>query len=183
MNQYEVMYVIDTALEDQVRNDLIARFSSLVAQNGGNVDRVDEWGKRRLAYSINYKTEGYYVLMFITAPSDLPRELERNLQISESVLRYLVIRFEGVLPPKREPLKPFVPAAPAPTVADAEDKPAEAAPVEEAAAPAPEAAAEVAVPVVEAELPAPEATTEPEPSETPKADDAEATAEADTKPE
>ncbi len=132
MNQYEAMYVIDTQLEETVRQDLIARFSGLVAANGGTVDRVDEWGKRRLAYPINYKTEGYYVLMYITAPSDLPRELERNLQISDSVLRYLVTRFEGALPPKREPLKPFVPAAPR----------VEAAPVEAAAAPVEAAPAE-----------------------------------------
>ena len=109
MNQYEVMYVIDTALEEQARTDLINRFSGLVEANGGQVDRVDEWGKRRLAYAINYKTEGYYVLMYIAAPAALPRELERNFQINESVLRYMVIRFEGALPPKREPLKPYAP--------------------------------------------------------------------------
>ena len=111
MNQYEVMYVIDTALEEQARTDLINRFSGLVELNGGQVDRVDEWGKRRLAYAINYKTEGYYVLMYIAAPAELPRELERNLQINENVLRYMVIRYEGALPPKREPLKPYTPHA------------------------------------------------------------------------
>ena len=114
MNQYEVMYIIDTALEEQARADLINRFSGLVELNGGQVDRVDEWGKRRLAYAIDYKTEGYYVLMYIAAPADLPRELERNFQISDSVLRYMVIRFEGALPPKREPLKPYTPAHAAP---------------------------------------------------------------------
>ena len=62
MNQYEVMYVIDPALEDSARVELINRFSDLVKKNGGEVDRVDEWGKRRLAYAIQYKTEGYYVL-------------------------------------------------------------------------------------------------------------------------
>ena len=108
MNQYEVMYVIDAALEDSARVELINRFSDLVKKNGGEIDRVDEWGKRRLAYAINYKTEGYYVLMYIKAPSDLPRELERNLQIADSVLRYLVIRYEGEVPAKREPLKPYV---------------------------------------------------------------------------
>ena len=108
MNQYEVMYVIDAALEDGARVELINRFSELVKKNGGEIDRVDEWGKRRLAYAINYKTEGYYVLMYIKAPSDLPRELERNMQISDSVLRYLVVRYEGALPAKREPLKPYV---------------------------------------------------------------------------
>ena len=118
MTNYEVMYVIDTALEDSARAEVIARFSDIVTANGGNVVRIDEWGKRRLAYAINYKTEGFYVLMYITAPSDLPRELERNLQIADSVLRYLVIRFEGPIPAKREPLKPaFVPhAATAPAV-------------------------------------------------------------------
>ena len=139
MNQYEVMYVIDTALEEQARTDLINRFSSLVELNGGQVDRVDEWGKRRLAYAINYKTEGYYVLMYIAAPAELPRELERNFQINENVLRYMVIRYEGALPPKREPLKPYTPhntdvpaEAPAEAAPEAAEAPVEApeAPVE-----------------------------------------------------
>ena len=145
MNQYEVMYVIDTQLEDQARSELINRFSNLVAQNGGTVDRVDEWGKRRLAYAINYKTEGYYVLMYVTAPSELPRELERNMQIADSVLRYLVIRFEGPIPAKREPLKPFVPRDAAP----AAEAPAEA-PALEAEAPV-EAEADAEAPKAEIE--------------------------------
>ena len=154
MNQYEVMYVIDTALEDSARTELINRFSELVTKNGGEVDRVDEWGKRRLAYAINYKTEGYYVLMYIKAPSDLPREIERNLQISDSVLRYLVIRYEGELPAKREPLKPYAPreAAPEAAAAPVEAAPAEAAPVEAEAAPVEEAA-----PAADDEAPASEA--------------------------
>jgi len=137
MNQYEVMYVIDPALEDSARAELINRFSDLVTKNGGEVDRVDEWGKRRLAYAIQYKTEGYYVLMYIKAPAELPREIERNMQISDSVLRYLTVRYEGELPAKREPLKPYAPreAAPAAEVT--------AAPVE-VAAPAEAPVAEVA---------------------------------------
>lgn len=138
MNNYEVMYVIDTALEDQARTDIIDRFSALVAANGGKVERVEEWGKRRLAYAINYKTEGYYVLMYISAPSDLPRELERNFQISDAILRYLVIRLEGEIPAKREPLKPYVAreaAAETANEAAKEEAPAEA-PAAEAEAPA-----------------------------------------------
>jgi len=127
MNQYEVMYVIDPALEDSARSELINRFSDLVEKNGGKVDRVDEWGKRRLAYAIQYKTEGYYVLMYIQAPAALPREIERNMQISDSILRYLTVRYEGELPAKREPLKPYAPR----------EAVAEAAPVAaQAAAPA-----------------------------------------------
>ena len=137
MNQYEVMYIIDATLEDSARVELIERFSDLVKKNGGEIDRVDEWGKRRLAYAINYKTEGYYVLMYIKAPADLPKELERNFQINDNVLRYLVVRYEGELPAKREPLKPYAAR--------------EAAPVEEAPAAAP------AVEVVDDEKPESEA--------------------------
>ena len=120
MNQYEVMYVIDAGIDETTRTNLINRMAERVAQNGGKVDRVDEWGKRRLAYPINYKTEGYYVLMYITAPSELPRELERRMKINENVLRYLTVRFEGPIPAKREPLKPYAQreaAAPAPVAA------------------------------------------------------------------
>ena len=134
MNKYEVMYVIDTALEDAARAELEKRACELVTSNGGEVERVDEWGKRRLAYAINYKTEGYYVLMYIKAPADLPRELERNFKNIESVLRYLIVRYEGELPAKREPLKPY---------AQRDAAPAENAPAEEAASVSP---AEEAVP-------------------------------------
>ncbi len=137
MNQYEVMYVIDPTLEDSARSELINRFSDLVVKNGGEVDRVDEWGKRRLAYAIQYKTEGYYVLMYIKAPAELPREIERNMQISDSILRYLTVRYEGELPAKREPLKPYAPREAAP-VAEAAVAPAEA-PVAPAEVPVAEA--------------------------------------------
>lgn len=142
MNQYEVMYVIDAALEDSARVELIDRFSELVKKNGGEIDRVDEWGKRRLAYAINYKTEGYYVLMYIKAPSELPKELERNFQISDKILRSLIIRYEGEVPAKREPLKPYA----------AREAAAPAEPVVEAAAPV----------AVEAEAPAAEAVVDDE---------------------
>ncbi len=121
MNKYEVMYVLDAALEDSARAEMINYFSGIVEKNAGTIDRIDEWGKRRLAYAINYKTEGYYVLMYIQAPSELPRELERNFQISDNVLRYLVVRYEGELPAKREPLKPYAAREAAPVAA--EEKP------------------------------------------------------------
>ena len=137
MNRYELTYIIDTALEETARKELIEKVSNLIAANGGEVEKVDEtWGKRRLAYAINYKTEGWYVLVTFKAPADLPRELERNLEIYDSVLRYLVVK----LVEKRSNVKPRA-VRPAPV----------AAPVEEAA-PAPEAA-----PAAEAEAPAADA--------------------------
>ncbi len=94
MNKYEVLYVIDPAVEDEPRKELIDRFSGIITDNGGTVDKVEEWGKRRLAYPINFKNEGYYVLLHMTAAPEFPRELERNLQISDQIMRYLVTREE-----------------------------------------------------------------------------------------
>ena len=88
MNRYELTYIIDTALEETARKELIEKVSALIAANGGEVEKVDEtWGKRRLAYAIDYKTEGWYVLVTFKAPAELPRELERNLEIYDSVIR------------------------------------------------------------------------------------------------
>ena len=91
MNQYEVMYVVDAALEDSARSELINRFNELVVKNGGEVERVDEWGKRRLAYAINYKTEGYYVLMSFTSGPEFPKELDRILGITEGIMRSMIV--------------------------------------------------------------------------------------------
>lgn len=113
MNRYELTYIIDAALEETARKELIEKISGLIVANGGEVEKVDEtfWGKRRLAYAIDYKTEGWYVLVTMKAPAELPRELERNLQIYENVLRYLVVKLEE----KRSNVKPRAarPAAPA----------------------------------------------------------------------
>ena len=137
MNKYEMIYIIDTGLEEAARKELIEKVSALIANNGGEIEKVDEtWGKRRLAYAIDYKTEGWYVLVNFQAPAELPRELERNLQINENVLRYLVVKLEE----KRSAVKPRA-ARPAPV----EDAPA----VEEAAPVAVEPVAEVA-PAMEA---------------------------------
>ena len=130
MNRYELTYIIDTALEEEARKELIEKVSALIAQNGGEVEKVDEtWGKRRLAYPINDKPEGYYVLVTMQAPAELPKEIERNLRINENVLRSLVIKLEE----KKHSVKPRpvrVPvAAPVQEAAPAEEAPA-AAPVE-----------------------------------------------------
>ncbi len=141
MNRYEMIYIIDTGLEDSARKELIEKVSALIVNNGGEIEKVDEtWGKRRLAYAIDYKTEGWYVLVTFKAPAELPRELERNLQINENVLRYLVVK----LVEKRSSVKPRAnrPAPVAAPVDDAEAVPAAVeAPVAEEAAPAAEEAA------------------------------------------
>ena len=134
MNRYELTYIIDTALEETARKELIEKVSNLIAANGGEVEKVDEtWGKRRLAYAIDYKTEGWYVLVTFKAPADLPRELERNLEIYDSVIRYLVVKLvekrSNVKPRAVRPAAPVAPVEAAPAV----ETPAEAAPAVEAA--------------------------------------------------
>ena len=113
MNRYELTYIIDTALEENARKELIEKFSALIAQNGGEVEKVDEtWGKRRLAYAINDKPEGYYVLVTFKGPSELPREIERNMGISEDVLRCLIIKLEEKKHSvKPRPVRPAAPVA------------------------------------------------------------------------
>ena len=128
MNKYEVVYIIDPAVEEDARKELITKFNDLITGNGGSVDKVEEWGKRRLAYAIDYKTEGYYVLVNFQAEAELPKELERNLQISDSVIRYQVIkqieRKVGIKPRAVRPA-PVAPAAEAPA-AEAPAEPVEA---------------------------------------------------------
>ncbi len=92
MNKYESMYILKPDLDEETKKSLIEKFKGLVEQNGGKVETVDEWGLRKLAYEINYIKEGYYVLMTFEAGPELPAELERNYNISDSVLRYNVIR-------------------------------------------------------------------------------------------
>lgn len=118
MNNYEVLYVIDGTLSDEAIKEQVAKFTELVAANGGEVVQVDEWGKRRLAYQINYKSEGYYVLMNFKSEPDFPVELERNFGINESIMRYMVERKpEGYVPPKKA-AKPKPAAKPAEAEAD-----------------------------------------------------------------
>ena len=129
MNRYELTYIIDTALEEEARKELIEKISSLIAQNGGEVEKVDEtWGKCRLTYPINDKPEGYYVLVTMQAPAELPKEIERNLRINENVLRSLVIKVEE----KKHSVKPRPVRTPvaAPVQEAAPEEAPAAAPVE-----------------------------------------------------
>ena len=73
MNRYEMIYIIDADLEEAARKELIEKVSALITNNGGEIEKVDEtWGKRRLAYAIDYKTEGWYVLVNSMHRSNCP---------------------------------------------------------------------------------------------------------------
>ena len=95
----DIAVIIDTnitpELEEEAIKAIIEKFSGIITANGGEIESVDEWGKRRLAYPIDYKTEGYYVLTTFSAAPEFPRELERNFNNDENILRYLVVRKEA----------------------------------------------------------------------------------------
>ena len=125
MNKYELIYIIDTAVEEAARQELIEKFNGIIAANGGEVVKVEEWGKRRLAYAIDYKTEGYYVYVAFNGASELPKELSRNLGINESVIRSQVVK----LVEKKSSVKPR-PVRVAPVAPAAEAEEAVAAPAQ-----------------------------------------------------
>lgn len=88
---YETIFIIDAALEEDAVNALKEKFTNLIAQNG-TVENVDEWGKRRFAYEIDDKTEGYYVLVDFTSDGEFPKELDRQYRITDGILRTIIIR-------------------------------------------------------------------------------------------
>ncbi len=92
MNSYELLYIIDNDISDEAKESVIAKISAVITDNGGTIDDVNRWGTRKLAYSINYKNEGYYVLVNFTAEPSLPTELERIMRITDSVVRFLVVK-------------------------------------------------------------------------------------------
>ena len=91
MNKYECLYVIVPELNEEETKSVIEKFNGVITANGGMIENVDEWGKRRLAYTIDYKTEGYYVLMSFTSAPEFPRELDRILGITEGVMRSMIV--------------------------------------------------------------------------------------------
>ena len=90
---YEVVYIIDPAQGEEAIAATVAKFQALAEQNGSNVV-VEEWGKRKLAYAIDYKTEGYYVLMSFTSAPEFPKELDRVFGITEGIMRSVVIKLD-----------------------------------------------------------------------------------------
>lgn len=87
---YEAMVVFSLKKDEDAIKALIEKFKNLIEKNGTLTEEVNEWGKRKLAYAINYETEGYYVLYSFTSKPDFPAELGRVLNITDGVLRALV---------------------------------------------------------------------------------------------
>ena len=91
MNSYETLFVISPELSEDATKALVEKFTGLIAENG-ELGEVSEWGRRRLAYPIDYKNEGYYVLVNFKSEGAFTLELERVFGITEGILRSIVIR-------------------------------------------------------------------------------------------
>ena len=94
MRQYETIFIVDPEFETDAIKELVEKFKGLVEHQGGQVTEVDEWGKRRLAYPINDRREGYYFLMNFTANPETAQDLERVYKITNGLMRYLIIKKE-----------------------------------------------------------------------------------------
>jgi small subunit ribosomal protein S6 len=163
------MVILDPEIDERTVAPSLDKFLNVIRNDGGTIDSVDIWGRRRLAYEINKKTEGIYAVVQLTANPSATVELDRQLKLSEAVMRTKVLRAEEAIAQVAEATKaaeekaarkaaatPKVAAAPKADAAPAAT-PAPAAPAEPAAAEA--APAEAAAPVAEA-APAVDATSE-----------------------
>lgn len=93
INKYETIMVLDASKTEEEISALLEKFKSLIEKHG-EIESVDEWGKRKLAYPINFMNEGYYVLVNFKSAPEFPRELERVYGITDGVLRSIVIKRE-----------------------------------------------------------------------------------------
>ena len=128
INSYEVMFIVDLAHGEEAVKESVNKFLGLISENAELVE-VSEWGKRRLAYAIDYKNEGYYVVATFKSTSEFPVELERVFNIDENIMRSMIIKLEF------EAVKHEAPVVEAEEVAaPVEEATEEAAPAEENAA-------------------------------------------------
>jgi len=94
LREYEVMVIVDETAEDKLEA-VVERVTQIVTGGGGEVTKVDRWGKRKFAYEIDHKTDGFYLVIEFTADTDLLLELERVLLLADEVVRHKVVRREA----------------------------------------------------------------------------------------
>lgn len=94
MTKYEIMYIIRPDIEEDAHNSLIERFNGILTDNGAEIAKVDELGKRRFAYEINDLRDGYYVVLNFTSGPEAVSEFARLAKFSDDIIRHMVIRVE-----------------------------------------------------------------------------------------
>lgn len=92
MRHYEVMVILDAGLDEDAIREIVDRATLAITNSGGTVDKVDRWGKRRFAYEVHHRSEGYYVLVEATAEPAAVDSVDRVLGLADEVIRHKVIR-------------------------------------------------------------------------------------------
>lgn len=91
LKQYEVMFIVNTANEDAIKAS-IQLVQDTIKRIGGSIDKVDEWGKRHLAYEVKHQSEGYYVVIDFQCEPDQLKELDRVIKIHENIIRHIIVK-------------------------------------------------------------------------------------------
>lgn len=92
MKKYETIFVLNSEMNEEQVNSTIDKVKSIIEKSNGTIENVDIWGKKKLAYEINKKTEGYFVLINFESSEDFPKELDRNFRIMDSVIRHIIVK-------------------------------------------------------------------------------------------
>ncbi|MFO8028337.1 MAG: 30S ribosomal protein S6 [Cyclonatronaceae bacterium] len=101
-NYYEVTFVINPVLEEEQVKEVKDGFESFIAKKGAEIDEVDEWGIKRLAYEIDGKNSGYFVNAYFQAPGTIVSELERYFKLQENILRNIILKYDNKMLKHRE---------------------------------------------------------------------------------
>ena len=94
MRKYETIFVLHPSLDEEAVKANVEKFKGVIENNGGEIENVDAWGKRKLAYEIQKVGEGHYTLINFNANPELPKELDRVFRITDSVIRHIIINPE-----------------------------------------------------------------------------------------
>ncbi len=92
MQKYETIFVIDSLLKSEEIEAIVSKYEKFISANGGKIDVIEHWGKKRLAYEIKKRQYGYYVLIRYDGPGTINKQLEREYRLNESILRYMTLR-------------------------------------------------------------------------------------------
>lgn len=100
MNHYETIYIVNPTLEDDSLKEAIDKFSDLIKKLKGSIVKVNEWGKRKLAYDVKRFDKGSYVVLDFCALPKMVTELERNLKLDDRILKYITVKIDENIDPK-----------------------------------------------------------------------------------
>ncbi len=94
MRKYEIMYILNASLEEAARQQLIESLHGIITNEGGAIEKIDEWGIKEFAYEINHMSKGYYMVVTFQAEVETVAELDRICRINQNVVRHLIVNLE-----------------------------------------------------------------------------------------